>query len=236
MVPPPPTGIASSTHTAPPAAGYVAFGSPGAPVQPLQSTAGLRTATLVLFWVTVAANVLFAVVLFNRRSVWDDFVAGNAGFVDLDDADNAVGAVALLLIVSLLASGIVLSIWSLRTARNAKARGALAVSPGLACGGWYIPIGNLWVGFGQLRKSVDGVRGGAPNLSKWQGAWIGFVVLGFVTRSFGNIDTFDPDGVSESLQNQSIAGVLQALTMAVAAFFAMRAMREIDRSVNTLPT
>ncbi len=41
-----------------------------------------------------------------------------------------------------VAAVIVLSIWSLRTARHARGCGAHDVSPGLACGSWYIPFGN----------------------------------------------------------------------------------------------
>ena len=46
----------------------------------------------------------------------------------------------------MLAAVIVLCLWSLRTVRNAKQRDpSLNVSPGLACGSWYIPIGNFWL-------------------------------------------------------------------------------------------
>ncbi len=217
-----------------PPPGYVAYGAPGS--QQLARTAGLRTATIVLFWATVAANVLLAIVLFWRRTVWDDFIAGNANFLDLDDADNTVGVVGIVGIGLSITAAIVLAIWSLRTARNARSRGAIAVSPGWACGGWFIPIGNLWVGFGQLRKAVDAMPSGtAPALGRWQAAWIAATVFGFATRSFFDIDSFDAGEISSTLQNQSVVGAIQAIASAVAAFFAMRAMREIDQAVSTQP-
>ena len=80
-----------------------------------------------------------------------------------------------------LASIIVLCIWSLRTARHARAGGA-RVSPGLACGGWWIPYANAIVPFVQLRR-VARHRGRTTSwVSAWQGLVIATLVLGMGLR------------------------------------------------------
>ena len=44
-------------------------------------------------------------------------------------------------------------------------------SPGLAAGGWFIPIGWFFVSFSQLRKAMGG-RGDTSPVGWWQGLWV----------------------------------------------------------------
>ena len=64
-----------------------------------------------------------------------------------------------------IAIAILLAVWSYRAVSNGVARGA-AANPGLAAGGWFIPIGFYVVPFIQLRKALAG-RGKAALGMHW---------------------------------------------------------------------
>lgn len=220
-------GAPPPAYTAPP--GYVPYGSPmQAQVKPSK---GLSTAMVALFALTTAASVLLAYALLNRQSVVDDFIAGDAGIVEVDDADNFAGLSLMLMLMVVLAAAIVTCLWSKRIADNAKAKGALNINPGLAAGGWFIPIGNLFVGFDQLRKSVRGVGGNSPSLAIWQGFFIAELVALIAINRLGQFSANDLEGVSDQLGNQGIAGIAGALMWAGATVFGARAAKEINGAV-----
>jgi hypothetical protein len=179
-------------------------------------------------WSTVAGEMLTAVAAFARRSRWDSFVDGNASISDLDAADDYVAAAAILTLALTIATGIVLAVWSHRAASNARARGA-GTSPGWASGGWFIPIGNLFVPFVQFRKALR-IGGDAGAVNAWQGLWIAGAVIGNAgARAFGDFEIDDtPSKVADELRNQGIALLVGAVVLGAAAHFATRAMRSID--------
>ena len=214
--PPPPSNFPAAPGGPPP--GYTPYVT-GATGTVLPSK-GLSKAMIVLFWCTTAAAALSGFALYRRKGVWDDFVGGSATLSDLDDADSLVGTMIVLQVVLLLASAIVCAIWSKRIADNAKARGAVGVSSGLAAGGWFIPIGWLWVGFNQLKKSVKGVGGKSPSLGRWQALFILQAVVGFLINRFGNFDiNSDPGKFSDTLRNQGLIGLLGAAIYVGATIF-----------------
>jgi hypothetical protein len=210
---PPPLYVGGSTASSTPAA----------------STAGLRKATIVLFWCTAVAMVLVAFAALNRRSVWDGYVNRDKTIFDVDDADGVIGAAFLIAALLALATLIVLSIWALRTAKDARDTGAVGVSPGLACGGWYIPFGNLVVPFIQLRKVAAHRGRPTSTVSAWQGLAIASFVISLAFRSMGNIDLADDaDELADRLTAQTVLAFLQALLLLAMAFVAMRAVRDVD--------
>jgi hypothetical protein len=197
-------------------------------------TAGLRKATIVLFWCTVGASVLVAIAAVNRRSVWDGFRDGTKSFADLDDADGLIAGASFVEFLLALAAVIVLSIWSLRTARNATIFGATNVSPGLACGGWYIPFGNLVVPFVQLRRVATHRGGDTSFVSLWQGLLIATVVASGVLRSVGDLELAeDADDVGNRLTTQTFVALAMAVLLAAMTVVAARAMREVDGEATT---
>ncbi len=215
--------------------GYVAYGGPGA-VGQVQQSSGLRKATVALFWLTTAASGLLALAFFSRKSVVDDFFAGTKSLSDVDNSDSFVGLSAILQLLLTLAAVIVLCLWARRIAKNAQARGVRDVSSGLACGGWWIPIGWFWVGFGQLKKSVAGLNKTAPNLLRWQVAFIAQGVIGSVVRfGSGNLDmNGSTSTLTSTLNRQGVIGIVAFVLYAVTAFFAMKAMSEVDTAVSTI--
>ena len=81
---------------------------------------------------------------------------------------------------------------------------------------------------------MNGVRGSAPALLYWQIAFIVSSVLGAVASlSLGDSDDFESAGdVASRLTVQATFGVLAFIGYAVAAAFAMNALRQVDRAVN----
>jgi hypothetical protein len=155
-------------------------------------------------------------------------INGNGG--DIDAANAMVGVAVLFQFALLLTSAILTCLWAKRIASNAKARGATSVSPGLAAGGWFIPIGNLFVGFDQLRKSVTGVGGKSPGLNLWQAAFVGQFIMGIFTFRGNDVNLIEPDALS-TLRNQGLVALVGAVIYAAATFFAARAAKEIDTAV-----
>lgn len=189
---------------------------------------GLRKAAVILMWATTASVFFLGFAAFNRKSVWDDFVDGSKGLTDLDDADSFIGTALLLTLVLVLATAIVLAVWSNRVAGNAKARGA-AVNPGLAAGGWFIPIAWFVVPFGELRKALGG-RGDGSSIGVWQGLFAVATIGGAVALQLFDADDSgqSPDDVSSGLRNQSVGLFIAAVVFIGATVFAMRALRSIE--------
>lgn len=176
-------------------------------------------------WAVVAAHAFMTFAAFSRKSVADDLLAGDFT-KDIDDADALLGAGVLLVLVATLATAIVLAVWSNRTTSNAQARGA-QVSPGLAAGGWFIPIGWFFVGFGQLRKAMSG-RGDASSIGVWQGLWVAGSIIGGVAAQAFDVENVLIKGDTGPLRNQSIGLAVATVVLAAAAFFAMRALKAVD--------
>ena len=188
----------------------------------------------MLFWVATGLTLLVGVLAFRRGTVVDDYVNGPASLSDLNDADNSVIATGALLILVQLAAVIVLSIWSLRTVRNAKRQDpALGVSPGMACGGWYIPVGNIWLPWQQLRRAARRATAVGSRLGVWQGTVIAAGVLNAVGRALGNVDDVDrAEDVIGRLHAQGVVLLATGVLYAVATIFATKAMRAIDASTS----
>jgi hypothetical protein len=193
------------------------------------AAAGARKAIEILMWVSVAAYAAFTLAAFSRKSVWDGFANGDKTLDDVDNADNLVGGAGFIAIALTLAIAIVLAVWSNRAVSNGVARGASA-NPGLAAGGWFIPIGWYVVPFVQLRKALGG-RGQPALVTRWQLIWIPSSVLGMIVqRVLGNIDdsSTDFDDVSGRLRNQAIALAIATVLSIFAVIAARAAMRHVD--------
>lgn len=183
-----------------------------------------------MMFVSVAAVWLLGLVALARKGTWDDFVDGDASFSDVDDADTAVGGALGLTALAMVATAILLAIWSNRAASNGAARGA-SVSPGLAAGGWFIPIGNYVVPFIQLRRAM-GTPARTTMVTVWQVLWIvGMLTLVGATQLFDDDDvTQTPTEVSESLSSQSWGIIASAVILTVTAVFAVKATSDVDNA------
>jgi len=202
----------------------------------MRPTRGLGKATLVMYRVVCASAMLTAIAIFNRKRVVDDIIArgGRVTAADASDDDRArallvaAGGIALILIV---AAGIVTAVWASRVAKNAVARGAIGVNVGMAKAGWFIPFGSWFLGFRELRRSVEGVGGGAPSIQRWQISFIVVSVFGWVSRGAGK----DPGSLAElrdNLSTQFGLALLAFVLYLVAMFMATKAIHEVDQAVS----
>jgi hypothetical protein len=191
-------------------------------------TKGLRTATIVLFWCVSGMSALLLIALISRRVAWSDFRDGDASFADLDSADDFVEASNGILSLVILAALIVLSIWAYRTARHAKRTGAADVSPGLSCGGWYIPFANAIVPFVQLRRVARHRGRSTTPVGWWQGALIGAWVLSLALRVVSNEEPDSPDDLLDRLTAEVALGALLVVALVIATVMASRAMKQLD--------
>ena len=216
--PPPPPGPGGVPYSIP-----VAYGGP----QPAPT--GLRTATIILMWLTVAAHVLLTVAAFVRKSTADDFIAGDFT-ADVDGADDFVGAGVGLVLLATLATAIVLAVWSYRTTSNARARGA-QVSPGLAAGGWFIPIGWYFVSFAQLRNAMRGRD--SSSLNVWQSLWVIGSIGGGIAAQLFDVENSLIESDTSPLRNQSIGLAISTVVLVAATVFAMRALKAVDDATSS---
>lgn len=232
--PPPPPGApqwGTPPSVPPPPAppGYVPYGSPGSATGPMRAPAsGVRTAAVILMWTGVVTSAGFTAAAFNRWSVWEGFVDRDKSLTDVDDADNLIAAAAGLSMCVVIAVAILLAVWSNRAAANGEARGA-SVNPGLAAGGWFIPLAWHVVPFMQLRKAMGG-RGRGSLVTRWQIAWL-VAAVGFVLqRAVGDIDESSTrfDEVGDRLRNQGIVLAVTTAVLIVATVAATAAMRHVD--------
>jgi hypothetical protein len=221
--PPPPPGAP---------AGYVPYGA----IQPLRPTKGLGKAVAVMYKVVAASSMLTAIAVFHRKSVVQDIVdrGGQVTTADVSSDDRArallIGAAGIGLLL-LVAAGIVTAIWANRVAKNAVARGALSVSPGMAAGGWFIPIGSWFLGFRELTRSVEGLGRHTSSIRNWQFAFIITTVFGWLTRNIGG----DPGSLREladTLSSQFFLSLVAFVLYLVSAILGAKAIREIDDVVS----
>jgi hypothetical protein len=224
--PPPPPGVGAAP------AGYV----PYAAAQPLRPTRGLGKAVSVMYKVAAASSMLTAIAVFHRKTVVQDIVdrGGQVTAADVSADDRARALLITAVVVSfllLLAGGIITAIWANRVAKNAVARGALGVNPGMAAGGWFIPIGSWFLGFRELTRSVEGLGRHTTSIRNWQIAFVVTTLFGWLTRNLGG----DPGSLSElanTLNSQFFLSLLAFVLYLVSAILGAKAIREIDDVVS----
>lgn len=242
--PPSPPG---PVPAAPPGASGEALPPPDVPPHPpgapalgaVSSNRGLRLASIVLAWMATASLFVLLIVVLNRRTVFADLVDDGdlftlRGLVRLDDADSAVAGGIGLFALSALPLTIVVSLWTLRFVGNAQVRGAADVSPGLACGGWYIPVGQLAVPFVQLRRSARHVDAPRGAIGWWQ-AGFAVLVAGFLAIVVaGDFEIGDSVGDVESkLDTQTIAAGIALLGGLVSAVAMSVGLRRLDTATGS---
>ena len=201
---------------------------------------GLGTAVLIMYGVVTGVAVLLAGAFFRRWSVVDEiFSKGNqidsAEQSRIADTDTLVVASSGLVLVSIVVAGIVTAIWAHRVAKNAAARGFHHVNTGMAAGGWFIPVGSWWLGFREVRTSMEATGAPGRTVAHWQRAWVITSLLGIVVRNGQNdFDTGSADAFVSSLQRQWLFGLASALLYGVCLWFAVRAIRAASAALEPM--
>lgn len=187
-------------------------GSPGWAPEPLgpdqlRSPAGLAKAVCVLLGAAAVADVLSIAAEIHSRMLLADGL--DDGFLAVDDheltlADNMTGTAGVLQMLTFVATAVVFLVWLHRVRRNAEVfdPSAHSLRPGWAIGGWFVPVGNLWLpyrvmsGVWSASAPLDGLghRSFVPRglLNAWWAALVvDQLVSRGVTRYYANAESGD---------------------------------------------
>jgi len=222
------TRPAFQPNTAPP--GHIEY---AANISKLRSTRGRGRVAIVVFWLATLGSGFALYAHYSRRAEWRDFVKDSASLDDLDRADHLVNVATVVQIALWVLGGITVAIWARRVAKNAVARGAHNVSVGRATIGWFIPVGFLWIGFSSVRAADTQLGGRGKSVGLWQGAFLFANVAGYLAsyRSRSLDVAESAADITNTLNRLLISSAVSFVTLALAAFFGMRAIRDVNHVV-----
>lgn len=197
--------------------------SPVPPIAP--GTVRLATVTQVLLIISAVLTLAtFGVEAFGIATV-NDYLGGNVGAASAIDAYDALSVVVnLLSFVVLLGTGILWVIWQYRLAKQVLGRARR--SPGWHAGSWFIPVVNWWFPYQNIS---DLWRAAGRTRPGWQVAWWALWIAASVTSGLSGQMSFRAQSLEEYLAAMTVS-VLSSLLLIVAAFFAVRLVRELTRA------
>lgn len=207
------------------------FAAPSGPTGP---SPAIRRSVLVLYWLTAAASCAATVAIASRRSRLDEFRSTVMG--DLESENKFVIVAVFVLTMLVVTSAIATAIWTLRLVSSAQARNVSGLSPGWAVGGWFVPVGLLFIGFRQIRRSVAGVGARTGRVLAWQ---IGFVGLAIslagaqvTSTNLGTVGSFDSAYSDATLE--LVLSLTSSVLFLVTAALATWAITHADRAVEAV--
>ncbi|MFF4322879.1 DUF4328 domain-containing protein [Streptomyces sp. NPDC001568] len=215
-----------------------------APQGVLRSPQGLATALTWLLGTAVVAHLASAASGVYEQS-WLRGFAGDTLFDDLElSLSNGFTIIAgLLKLLSMAPSIVVFIVWFHRVRVNGGIfrPDAFTLSNGWAIGGWFIPVGNLFLPFRVARQTWRASTQRAPDgserqasaalLTAWWTFWILGVSLGRVSdRLYIRAETV------AALSDAGALGIVSDLTMVVAGALAVLFVRRLTAMQNTMAT
>ncbi|THA75002.1 DUF4328 domain-containing protein [Streptomyces sp. A0642] len=222
-----------------------------APLSSLRSPVGIGKAVCVLLGAVAVADVASIAAGGYARQVYDTAMAGDFLMFDdarADRADALYQASGSLRMLLFLATVVVFLVWFRRVRLNAEVFDAYAhtLRPGWAIGGWFVPLGNLWlphrVASGVWTASSPGGshRPPAPSglLHAW---WAALLCSEFLSRLQGRLypDAVERDAVLRSFDVGMVADMIDIAAAVLAVLFvrrltAMQSERAAERA-STVP-
>lgn len=206
----------------------------------LRSPVGLSYALTALLGFVALADVLNIAASLNMRRVMNDVIADSSAVSDdaLDLVDYGTIGASLAYGAGFLATAVVFIVWFHRVRKNAEvfAPDLQRRSAGWAIGGWFIPIGNLWIPCGvaadilQASHADPYGRQAARRgiLSLWWGVW----VLSLLVDRYATV-VYDHAETAPQLRDAAAPLVVGASLDLVAAVLAILFVRQITRMQHT---
>ncbi|WP_327325634.1 DUF4328 domain-containing protein [Streptomyces sp. NBC_01210] len=217
------------------------------PTSALRSPVGLSYAVVALLSFVIVTDLFSVFASVNLRGVVGPLPGDRFEVFadeDLEGADALIATAGGLQTIGLLATAALFIIWFHRVRLNAgvfapdlQSRGA-----GWATGGWFIPIGNLWIPrgvagdiwvasrqdpYGTLKKEKKekGEKGESQAvLNAWWTAWIlSQLINGVASRQYDDAKT------AEALRTAANAFIVTDLVDIVAALLAILVVRRLTR-------
>ncbi|MFE6833879.1 DUF4328 domain-containing protein [Streptomyces sp. NPDC057705] len=208
-------------------------------VDALRSPQGLATALTVLLWVAAGVNLLSAGVNVFTLSVTAGPAAVADGAVDL--ATVLTGLAGIVQLLSLLGTAAVFLVWFYRVRVNGEIFRAEVFTQkrGWAIGGWFIPLGHMFLPFWTARETwrastqlgPDGspVRVSTAPLTAWWVVWVVAALSGRLASAL-----YDRAETPEELGAASAFGLGSDLLMVAAAVLAVRFVRRLTAMQHTM--
>lgn len=186
-----------------------------------------------LFWLTTAASAFVTFAAFGRRSRVQELRDGAVAVDNLRDENALVIIAAFVLTMLVVTSAIAVALWTLRLVSSAQARHVEGLSPGWAVGGWFVPIGFLFLGFRQVARAVAGVGGSTKSAIAWQASFAATtVVMAIAQKTSQDIEsTPNFDTALAPFTRESYLSLACTVLFVISATFATVALHRADRDV-----
>ncbi|MFE5770438.1 DUF4328 domain-containing protein [Streptomyces sp. NPDC056485] len=212
------------------------YAAPWPPADVLRSPRGPALAVCVLLGVAAAVNLFSAAVSGYAYSLMNRVIADPAdvGADVLDRSDVLTGIAGALQVVILLATAVVFIVWFHRVRVNGGIMRPEVFSQtrGWAIGGWFIPIGNLFLPYrtakeiwtASTRFAPDGSLHGvsAAPVNAWWAVWVLSAVSDrLFSTLYGRAET------PEALRDASAVGMVSDLLTVAAAVLAVVFVRKL---------
>ncbi|MFD7082958.1 DUF4328 domain-containing protein [Streptomyces sp. NPDC059918] len=232
---PPYAGGPRPGHPAGPYPG-MPYAAPWPPADVLRSPRGPALAVCVLLGVAAAVNLFSAAVSGYAYSLMNRVIAGPAdvGGDALDRSDVLTGIAGALQVVILLATAVVFIVWFHRVRVNGGIMRpeVFTQTRGWAIGGWFVPIGNLFLPYrtakeiwtASTRFAPDGSLHGvsAAPVNAWWAVWVLSAVSDrLFSTLYGRAET------PEALRDASAVGMVSDLLTVAAAVLAVVFVRKL---------
>jgi hypothetical protein len=200
---------------------------------------GLVTAITVLLIVAAVAAAFGAAALAHRVDVVGR-LPDRATILEANRADDRVSSSFSFLLLSIIATAVLWMIWQFRYSKNAEQLGGkLRWGPGWAIGGWFIPVGSLFIPAMQMagaakasarRRAVGAESAVPPILITWAVTWAAANIIAIIGRAARPTDEdiiADPLGKLRDFQRAdriSLVAMLLLIAAAVLGIFLVRTL------------
>jgi hypothetical protein len=201
-----------------------------------RSPRGLAVALVVLLSGCLAVELLVLALTGSRLSVLSGMGNRAQTFQEAEDARNAeewLNIGVALRFLAVVCTGVVFIVWQYRVRTNADALtpGVGRLGRGWAIGGWFIPLGNLWLPFDMIRELWRDSTpwGGSPRANlvvAWWVACAGSVVAFGFSGGFTEEDT-DIAGDVDGLRAQAFVLLLSDVFGVAAAILAILVVHKL---------
>ena len=196
---------------------------------------GLATALSWLLGVGIALSLVSAFASIHRGQMVGDLRDDpySHSYSELDSADTLVANTALLNLLVLVAVSVMLIVWAWRATKNLQGWGVeLERGPGWAIGGWFVPIGNLFIPYQVIRDTwvlAPSPDGSLPQ--KRNGPWFTAWILHLISGAVGLRSMFSsPDDDLRMIQASNyLAGVSDIIWIAAAVALIVAVRQISDR-------
>jgi hypothetical protein len=136
-----------------------------------RSTTGLRTALTWLLSGNVAVSIGAGLALMHHNQVVDDYRHYRTTYAATQDAHHLLGVVGIVFLAVLVATTVVFIVWMWRSVKNNELLDRIRprYTSGWSIGGWFIPIGNLWIPVRVMHDLWQGSDPDVGNYHDWRG-------------------------------------------------------------------